>query len=208
MTIKQMKALLKGRLQNKRYDHCIQVMETAAHLAKIHGVDKDAAEIAGLLHDYAKNMSPEELRQVARELEVELDPVVCRHMMLAHGPIGAAMVQRDLGISEPEILDAIRYHTYGRVGMGPLEKIIYLADFIEPGRKFKGAEELRKTALDNLDKAVLMALESSLLHLVGSDRLMHPNTLLARNELIIEQNARRHHGLDTGTGKENCPPIR
>lgn len=208
MTLKQMKALLKGRLQSKRYEHCVQVMDTAVHLARIHGIDRQGAEAAGLLHDYAKNMSPEELKEAALELDVELDPIVCRHMMLAHGPIGAAMVQRDMGISDPDILNAIRFHTYGRVGMSPLEKIIYLADFIEPGRKFKGAEELRKVAQENLDKAVLMALEASLQHLLGTDRLMHPNTLLARNEMVIEQNLRRHHGGDTRTGKENCPPLR
>lgn len=207
MTVKQMKAILKTRLHGKRYEHSVQVMETAVNLARIHGVDKAAAETAGILHDYAKNMSPEELRQAAQDMDLVLDPLVCRHMMLAHGPVGAALVERDLDIKDPVILDAIRYHTYGRMGMSSLDKIIYLADFIEPGRKFKGAEELRKTALDNLDKAVLMALEASLTHLVGTDRLMHPNTLFARNELIIEQNNRRHHGVDTRTGKENCPPL-
>lgn len=207
MTVKQMKALLKTRLQGKRYEHSVQVMETAVNLARLHGIDKDAAEVAGLLHDYAKNMSPEELRRAALEMDLTLDPLVCRHMMLAHGPVGAALVERDLNVTDPDILNAIRYHTIARAGMSPLEKIIYLADFIEPGRKFKGAEELRKTAQDNLDKAVLMALEASLTHLAGTDRLMHPNTLYARNELIIEQNNRRHHGIDAGTGKENCPPL-
>lgn len=207
MTLKKLKSVLKGRLQNKRYEHSIQVMETAVSLARIYGADKDAAAVAGLLHDYAKNLSPEELRQSANELDLELDSVVSRHMMLAHGPVGAALVQRDLNVTDPEVLNAIRYHTYGRVGMKTLEKIIYLADFIEPGRKFKNADELRKTALVDLDKAVLMALESSIAYLIGTDRLMHPNTLYARNELIIEQNSRRHHGFDSGTGKENRPSL-
>lgn len=206
-TVKQLKELLKNRLQGKRYEHSVQVMETAVALTDIYGGDRDAAAVAGLLHDYAKSMSPEELRQAAQELELELDPVVCRHMMLAHGPIGAALVERDLSITDPDILNAIRYHTYGREGMSTLEKIIYLADFIEPGRKFKGADDLRRVARENLDKAVLVALESSIAYLIGSDRLMHPNTLYARNELINEQNSRRHHGFDTGKGKENCPPL-
>ncbi len=205
MTIKQLKAVLKSRLQGKRYEHSVKVMETAVALARLYGADKKAAAVAGLLHDYAKNLSPEELKACAGELKLELDGVVSKHMMLAHGPVGAALVERDLDIHDPAVLSAIRYHTYGRPGMDLLEKIIYLADFIEPGRKFKGADELRKTAQENLDKAVLMALESSIAYLMGSDRLMHPNTLYARNELIIEQNARRHHGSDTGTGKENSP---
>lgn len=207
MTIKKLKTALKGRLQTKRYEHSIHVMETAMVLARIHGADKGTAAVAGLLHDYAKNLSPEELREAAHELELELDPVVSRHMMLAHGPVGAELAARDLKITDPDVLNAIRYHTFGRVGMGTLEKIIYLADFIEPGRKFKNADELRKTAQVNLDKAVLMALESSISYLIGTDRLIHPNTLYARNELIIEQNSRRHHGFDSGTGKENRPPL-
>ncbi len=207
MTLKQLKAVLKERLQNKRYEHSVHVMEMAVSLAAVHGVDEESAAVAGLLHDYAKNMSPEELRQAANELGLELDSVVCRHMMLAHGPVGAALIERDLHVSDPAILNAIRYHTYGCTGMGMLEKIIYLADYIEPGRKFKGADELRKIAFENLDKAVLIALEASIAYLIGTDRLMHPNTLYARNELTIEQNNRRHHGLDSGTGKENCPSL-
>lgn len=200
MTVKELKALLKERLQGKRYEHSVKVSEVAAELAGLHGADKDAAALAGLLHDYAKNMSPEELREAAQALNLELDDVVSRHMMLAHGPVGAGLVERDLGISDSDILNAIRFHTVGRPGMGKLEKIVYLADFIEPGRKFKKADELRKVARDNLDKAVLMALESSLEYLIGSDRLMHPNTLFTRNAMIIEQNSRRHHGVDTRTG--------
>ncbi len=203
MTIKELKSTLKARLQGKRYEHSVKVMETAVALARLYGADKQSAAVAGLLHDYAKNLSPEELRQAAVSMNLELDDVISRHMMLAHGPVGAALVQRDLGITDSSILNAIRFHTYGRTGMDKLEKIIYLADFIEPGRKFKGAEELRKVAQENLDKAVLMALESSIAYLLGSDRLMHPNTLYARNELIIEQNSRRHHGSNSGTGKEN-----
>lgn len=207
MNLKALKTALKARLQNKRYEHSVNVMETAVNLARLHGADKNKAAVAGLLHDYAKNMSPEELRSAALQLNLELDPVVSRHMLLAHGPVGAALVERDLGVTDPSVLNAICYHTYGRAGMDLLEKIIYLADFIEPGRKFKGAEELRRLAQVDLDKAVLMALESSIGYLIGSDRLMHPNTLYARNELIIEQNCRRHHGFDSGTGKGTCPPL-
>lgn len=202
---KQLKQLLKKRLHAKRYEHSVLVMDTARKLAALHGADVECAMRAGLLHDYAKNMSPEELREAAQELSVDLDPVVSRHMMLAHGPVGAAMIARDLGVTDADILNAVRYHTYGRAGMSRLEKIIYLADFIEPGRKFKGIEELRRTAQTDLDKAVLMAMESAIGYLLGTDRLMHPNTLLARNELIIEMNSRRHHGINPGTGSQAGP---
>ncbi len=202
---KALKQLLKKRLHAKRYEHSVLVMDTARKLAALHGADVQSAMRAGLLHDYAKNMSPEALRLAAQELSVDLDPVVSRHMMLAHGPVGAALIARDLGIADADILNAVRYHTYGRVGMSRLEKIIYLADFIEPGRKFKGIEELRRTAQTDLDKAVLMAMESAIGYLLGTDRLMHPNTLLARNELILELNSRRHHGINTGTGSQAGP---
>lgn len=201
MTEKVLKELLKKRLHSKRYEHSVLVMETAVRLAEIHGVNRSSAMAAGLLHDYAKNMSPEELRQAAQAYAVTLDPVVQRHMMLAHGPVGAAMIARDLDIRDEDILNAVRHHTYGRTGMSALEKIVYLADFIEPGRKFKGIEEMRRAAAEDLDKAVLMAMESALGYLLGTDRLIHPNTLLARNELIIALNSRRHHGTDSGTGK-------
>lgn len=201
LKMKQLKGLLKERLNARRYEHSLNVMEMAEHLAQIHEADRQAAIVAGLLHDYAKNLSPEELRYEAQRLNVPLDDVVHRHMMLAHGPVGAAMIERDLGIEDKDILNAVHYHTFGRPDMSRLEKIIYLADFIEPGRRFKGVEELRRIAKENLDKAVLLAMESSLAYLIGSDRLMHPNTLLARNALIIQQNSRRHHGIDERKGE-------
>lgn len=192
--LKIYKNLLKNRLQGKRFEHCVNVMEKAVALAKLYGVKENNAAMAGLLHDYAKNLSPEQLKKEIEILNIQLDDTLEKHMILAHGLVGAEMIRRDLEIENEDVLNAIRYHTYGRCGMSDLEKIIYLADFIEPGRKFKGAEELRKLANKDLDKGVLKALELSIEFLLGSDRLIHPNTILARNELVIKINLRRHHG--------------
>lgn len=171
----------------KRLEHSLGVKETAEKLAHIHGVDKCKASIAGLLHDCAKNFSPLELIEKSREYGIRLDEVSLNQTGLIHGPLGAKVAEDIFEIKDPDILSAIEYHIYGREDMTKLEKLIYLADLTEPGRTFKGVEELRLLSEKNIDEAMIKALGDSTILLISGGKLVHPNALKALNSLLIKK---------------------
>jgi predicted HD superfamily hydrolase involved in NAD metabolism len=105
---------------------------------------------------------------------------------LWHAPVGAEVARERFGITDEEILNAIRYHTSGRPGMSKLEKIIFLADYIEPGRRFPGVDEVRETARRDLERAVLMAMDNTIRFLLERGQKVYPLTLLARNHMLDE----------------------
>lgn len=179
------KGILKNKLPEKRYNHSLGVCNTAVKLAGIFDVCKDKAAVAGILHDYAKYLSENEARYYVEQFQIEIDEVMDKQIELAHGLIGAELVRRDLAIEDIDILNSIRYHTVGRKNMTNIEKIIYLADYIEPNRNFPGIEEIRKMALYDLDKATLMALNNSINYVISRGLLLHSNSIFARNSLIL-----------------------
>lgn len=180
-----LKGILKSKLPERRYNHSLGVYNTAVRLAKIYNVCIDKAGVAGILHDYAKYLSEDEARHYITEFQIEIDEVIDKQIDLAHGLIGAELVKRELEIEDIDILNAIKYHTVGRKNMTDIEKIIYLADYIEPNRKFPGIEEIRQIALHDLDRATLMALNNSINHVITKDSLLHSNSIFARNSLIL-----------------------
>ncbi len=173
-------------LEPKRLQHSIEVKKSARELALIYKEDADSAALAGLLHDCAKGFDDDELLQKCREYEIELDWISKCQKGLIHGPLGAKIARYEFGVEDSRILSAIEYHTYGRKGMTVLEKVIYLADLIEPGRSFPGVEDLRALAYKDLDGAMLKALDGSIILIISKRGLIHPNTLDARNDLIKE----------------------
>lgn len=180
-----LKGILKNKLPEKRYIHSLGVCNTAVKLAKIYNVCKDKAAVAGILHDYAKYLSENEARNYIMEFQIEIDEVMDEQIELAHGLIGAELVRRELEIEDTDILNSIKYHTVGRKNMTDIEKIIYLADYIEPNRKFPGIEEIRRMAVHDLDKATLMALNNSINYVISKGLLLHSNSIFARNSLIL-----------------------
>lgn len=151
-----------AKLSPKRYAHTRGVVEMALEYAKHHKLDYDEAFIAALFHDIAKELSKEEKLRLCEEYEIELDDFERKHIDLAHGKIGAVLLERDWGISKPAILNSIKYHTVGRLNMTDLEKIIYLADMTEEGRSsYKGKEQIKQLACYNLNRAMYKALGSS-----------------------------------------------
>jgi len=110
---------------------------------------------------------------------------------LIHGPVGAKIATDLFKITDRDILSAIEYHTYGKKNMTKLEKIIYLADLIEEGRDYPGVEELRALAERDLDRAVLKALDNSIIHVIAKGGLIHPNTIEARNYIINKLNIKK-----------------
>lgn len=187
----QIKERLQQQLKPSRYQHTLGVAESAEHLLKKHFPDKIAEwaekiRVAALLHDCAKNLSAESLLRIADENGLVIDPVSRINTELLHGPVGAVVAKQDYGISDSDILNAITYHTTGRVGMSPLEKIIYLADYIEPGRVFPGVEVLRILAEQDLDKAIIAALNNTIIFVTQNGGLLHPDTILTRNAMLME----------------------
>lgn len=144
---------LKTMLTPERFLHSLGVRDTAVRLAKLYGADEKKAEIAGLLHDNAKNM--DNIYERCRDLEVELDEFEMRNSRLVHAKLGAETAKCEFGISDSEIISAIRWHTVGKPDMSLLEKIIFVADLIEPQRKFPDVKKIREIAENSIDTAFL-----------------------------------------------------
>lgn len=126
----------------KTYNHCHNTMEEAKKLARHYGVNEEKAIIAGLLHDCGKKIT--------------------KNDNLTHSRIGRNIAAEEFNIHDEEILNAIMYHTTGREDMTMLDKIIFIADKIEPTRDYENVEELRKVAYENIDEAIIMSLKSTI----------------------------------------------
>lgn len=182
MEIKEIEKKLKTVLDEKRYKHSLNVADEAVRLAELHGGDKEKAYLAGLVHDCAKCIPYSDAIKTGCELDRET--LACPGVV--HAPVGAYIAEHEYGITDVEILDAIRYHTVAREGMTLLDKIIYLADMTEPYRDFSGVEKLRHLSEENIDLAFCEALRRSLQFNIEKGNIMHPNTLYAWNEMCIK----------------------
>ena len=155
LTEDELKAKLETLITPHRYAHSLNVMQTAVELAEIFGADIEKCRIAGLVHDCAKSLSKGELLELIEEAGIALYPGEGDMEQLLHAPGGAVFAKKELGITDPEVLSAIRFHTVGRENMSLTEAIIYVADFIEPGRKdFEGLKEVRELARRDIYAAV------------------------------------------------------
>ena len=155
-------ALLKGKLNEDRFIHSMGVADTAVRLAEKFGGDKDNAYIAGLLHDVMKNETAEEQLKIMKKDGIILSQAERNNPKLWHAMSGAAFIKLVLGITDPDIVNAVRYHTTGRAGMSLLEKIIYTADFISPERNYPDVDVMRSLSFESLDKGDLYSLQFSL----------------------------------------------
>ena len=164
------------RLSDKRYAHTVRVAETAERLAKLHGLDPERARLAGLLHDTAREVGKEELLRVAEEDGLPVGDFERERPILLHGPVAAEFAREDLGVEDGEVLDAVRAHTTGEPGMGPLALALFVADKIEPGREQPGVEDLRELAPVSLHRAARAALEDSVSYNERRDRPAHPKS--------------------------------
>ncbi len=190
MTIEEMKDRLKPGLKHKRFVHSVNVMETSILLARKYGVEEEKAAVAGLLHDCARDIKGERVFKLCDELGIETDYITRTQPELLHGPIGARLAETEYGIADAEILDAIRYHTTGCERMSMLAKIVFIADYIEPGRTFPAVFEARKVVYNDIDKAILMSLEKTVRFVMDKGTLVHPNTINARNYIIYERRSK------------------
>lgn len=168
----------------ERFKHSLNVAWVARNLALKYGEDTVKAEIAGLLHDCAKDLDNDTLQRMLRDFKIDLDTVMQRIPKLWHPLVGAVIAEREFKVYDPSILKAIRIHSTGAAQMSLLDKIVFLSDKIEPLRNNEGVEEIREIAKDSLDRAVLKVLDRGILYLVKKGLLIHPLTLEARNDML------------------------
>ena len=184
----KMEYKLKKELDRQRFEHTLGVEQTARQMARVFGEDEEKAALAGLLHDCAKCMPLSQMIKAARRADV--DPVMKESKALMHAVAGRCVAQDVYGVQDEDVLGAIRWHTTGRAGMTKLEKIIYLADVVEPTRKpYPGLEDLREACLTDLDEAMLAALRMSLAHVREQGKTLHPDTQAALDWYEAQQAA-------------------
>lgn len=182
---KQIWKYYEKNLSIKRQRHIRGVIESAEKLAEKYGGDKEKVHTAALLHDYAKGQTPDEMKYCLIENNVLLDDIQMRCDSLLHSLVAVVVAFKEYGISDIDILNSIRYHTTGRKNMSINEKIVCLADYIEKNRNFDGVEKIREKAEKDIDLALKTAFDGTIRSLLNKGELIHPDTLAARNELLI-----------------------
>ncbi|WP_461207255.1 bis(5'-nucleosyl)-tetraphosphatase (symmetrical) YqeK [Clostridium sp. DL1XJH146] len=175
---------LNRELKEKRYEHSLNVRDTAKLLAEIYDADKEKAVLAGLVHDAAKYLNNDTMIEYATKYGYNVDEIAHDNPSLLHGAAGAYIAKNVFKIEDKEILEAVVYHTTGKRNMSKLEKIIYIADYIEPSRDFPGVEALRKITFENLDKGVLLGFDITIKHIIDKGGCLHHDTIDGRNYLL------------------------
>ena len=176
-------AKLKNALTDSRFQHVLRVEQTAMDLAERNGVDVEKASIGGLVHDYAKQRPDKDFIEAIKTYH--LDPELLNYgNAIWHGVVGWLFVKTELQITDIDILNAVRYHTVGHQFMTPLEQIVYMADYIEPGRNFPGVDQARKITFDNLQAGVAYQTKQTLSYLVAHNKPVFPQTIVTYNSWV------------------------
>ena len=167
-------------------DHILHVEVEADRLAEHYGVDRERARLSALGHDLVRHLKGQALLDIAARYGLTPDPVELASPVLVHGPVAARILSLDYGVEDVELLDAVDCHTTARAGMATLEKVLFIADKIEPGKLSRRAElqTVYDAVLDDLDAGVLRYLDMYLEEAVQRRWLLHPRVLEARNDLL------------------------
>jgi predicted HD superfamily hydrolase involved in NAD metabolism len=168
---------LEQELNYKRFIHTLAVAGTAASLAMCYGASVEKAELAGLLHDCAKCIDVRKMQKMCERAGLPVSSFESGSGSLLHSKAGSVLAEEKYGCTDPDILNAIRYHTTGRPGMSLLEKIIFVADYIEPGRfTAKNLPEIRKMAFEDIDETLMKILYDTLVYLNSTGNTVDPMT--------------------------------
>ena len=176
---------VKLQMKESRFQHVLRVEKAALKLAEKNHVELEKASIAALTHDYAKEFNDEEMKTIIKEGNLDSSMIPFGNNIW-HGPCGAYIVRKKLGVTDEEILNAIRNHTTGAPEMSVLEQIIYVADYIEENRVFPGVEEARKLAANHLSDAVAYETEHTLVYLIESNKLVYPKAIDTYNVWVAK----------------------
>ncbi|NJP36517.1 bis(5'-nucleosyl)-tetraphosphatase (symmetrical) YqeK [Alkalicoccus luteus] len=169
----------------RRFEHTMRVVETAEQLARQYGGDADAIQIAAVLHDYAKYRDPEDMLLAIRRSGMFTEDIAGYGTEILHAFAGALFVEKELHVDSPAVLQAIASHTTGRAGMSVEEKIVFLADYIEPGRTFSGAAKARDAAKHSLEAGCMEACAETIQFLSDRRLPIFPDTFEAYNEFAL-----------------------
>lgn len=184
MNQKQAKELVRSRLSDKRYEHTLNVKKMAVRLAKRYGVDEDKAALAALLHDSAKEISKDEMRELMRQYPQYAEGGEERPIPVWHGICAAILARTRWGVEDEAILSAIACHTAGKPGMTLLDKILYLADMTSAERDWDGVEKLRRLELKDLDAAMLAALKQTNDFVLSQGKPLDPMSKAAYEDIL------------------------
>ncbi|WP_251547989.1 bis(5'-nucleosyl)-tetraphosphatase (symmetrical) YqeK [Limosilactobacillus caecicola] len=191
LTREELVARLREALSPKRFAHVCRVEQTAIQLAEQNGVDVEKASIAGLCHDYAKQRPDQDFIDVIHAKQ--MDPDLLNYgNAIWHGVVGAEMIKDELGVGDEDILNAIRQHTVGSNYMTKLAQIVYMADYIEPGRDFPGVEAARQITAQDLGAGVAYQTQHTLEYLIHKGQPVYPQTLVTYNAWVPKYQKENH----------------
>ncbi len=183
LAVDELRPIALSYLKPKRMAHVLGTERTAAELARRYGVDETEARVAALLHDCTKKLELDEQLKLCEQYHIDMDDMERTTLKLQHSRTGAEIARHVFGVSD-EVYRAIRYHTTGRPDMTLLEKILYIADYMEPNRKFDGVEEIRAATERSLDEGILLGLTMTIEEMKGYGTPIHHLTMDAREYLI------------------------
>ena len=184
MNIEKYKDIIRPLMGDKRYIHSVNVSKEAVRLAEKYGVDTEKAALAGILHDITKELDVQKQLQIFDSGDIILSDVEKSTTKLWHAISGSVYVQTELGINDQDIINAIRYHTTGRAGMSPLEKVIFLADFTSEERNYPDVDVIRKKAEISLEEGMLYGIQFTLSVLLSREGCISEDALGAYHETL------------------------
>lgn len=190
ISLKECEKWSRSLLSDSRFDHSRCVSEEAGRLAEQYGADAAKARAAGMLHDICKEMTPEEQLKIVGRFGIMMNETEKQAQKLYHAISGAAYAEHVIGVKDPEILGAIRWHTSGRAGMTLLEKVVFTADFISADRDYPGVEEMRRLAQTSLEEAMLFGISYTVTELMEHRLPVDIHTAQAYNDILTETKKR------------------
>ncbi len=172
---------LKANLSAKRYKHILGVKETALTIGSYYDLNPEKLGLAALLHDFAKYFTAQELMDYCHEENIPLDPIEADNHGLLHGKVGRSIASKVYHIYDKDILNAISSHTTGRSDMSDYEKVLYLADYCDPGRSLPNSASIIELAKTDLSIAVFQVVSEKLTYIIRSCKMIHPRSLEVYN---------------------------
>ena len=177
---------LREKLGDYRLRHSFCVADAAQMLAERYGADPEKAYFAGLLHDVMKDAPREDQRRMIENGGAVLTDAESANEKLWHAVAGEAYLRTQMGVRDPDVLNAVRYHTTGRAKMSLLEKILYVADYMSADREYNGVERMRRLAESSLEEAMLFGLSFTISDLAQKEQIIHPDSVDCYNEICME----------------------
>jgi len=187
----RIKAYIEKNLSNSRFEHSLSVARTCAYLCSITGLDSDTGKIAGISHDIARELSPDEILKLAEKDGSEITPYERDHPVLLHGRAGAVILKENFGVNEESVLDAVRWHTTGHPSMDDIGKALFIADYTEPGRDHISDSFRQRLYKMTLNEMMVEVLSMQIDFLRNSGNVIVDNTILLYDKLLSETGRKR-----------------